>query len=129
MPDFVSALKQCKDLFSMTGVTCESINQAKESLNVKFSAEYEAYLLALGVASANGHEFTGLCTSPRLNVVDVTRAEREYNPNVPMDLYVVEQANIDGIVLWQSGTGQIFQTYADRPPILLCDSLCELLEL
>jgi hypothetical protein len=45
-----------------------------------------------------------------------------------MNLYVVEQANIDGIVIWQSETGEVFQTMPNALPIKISDSLLEYLE-
>lgn len=35
------------------------------------------------------------------------------NPEIPGDLYVVEELQIDGIVIWQSETGMVFQTVMD----------------
>lgn len=118
-----SAFRMCQP------VSKQNICEAESVLGLHFSDEYRYYLLAFGVASANGHEFTGICNSPRLNVVDVTLEERKYNPDVPPDYYVVEQANIDGIILWQSQSGKIYQTYPNQPPVPLCNSLCELLEM
>ncbi len=129
MDNFVLAMKHRDDLFFLKGASEEQVKSAEIKLGLGFSDEYRSYLLAFGVASANGHEFTGICGSPRLNVVDVTLEERRYNPNVPPDLYVVEEANIDGIVLWQSQAGKIYQTRPNQPPVPLCDSLSELLEM
>ena len=86
---------------------------------LKFSDEYRKYLARYGVASANGHEFTGICASSRLNVVDVTISERINNPNIQMDYYVVEQANIDRIVIWQSQTGEIYQSAPKMKTIMV----------
>ena len=129
MDNFVLAMKHRDDLFFLKGASEEQIESAEMKLELKFSDEYRFYLLAFGVASANGHDFTGICNSPRLNVVDVTLEERKYNPDVPPDYYVVEQANIDGIILWQSQSGKIYQTYPNQPPVQLCNSLFELLEM
>ena len=49
----------------------------------------------------------------QLNIVGATRRSREMNPGIPGDLYVVEKLQIDGIVIWQSGTGMVFQTVMD----------------
>lgn len=69
--EFVQALESSADLYRLTGVSVERIKLAEELLNVEFTNEYKEYLSAFGVASANAHEFTGICQSPRLNVVDV----------------------------------------------------------
>lgn len=101
------------------------IIDTETTLGVMFTEEYREYILVFGVASANGHELTGLCRSPRLNVVEVTMAERKNNANVPNDWYVVEQANIDDIVIWQASSGEIYQTAPGVQSCKLCDSLSE----
>ena len=40
----------------------------------------------------------------------MTIEERRANGTIPPGWYVVEQANIDGIVIWQSADGLIYQT-------------------
>jgi len=129
MSDMVKKLQAKPNFYALDGVSGEQIEQAERALSLKFVDEYREYLAAFGVASACGHELTGICASPRLNVVDVTISERISNPTVPADWYVVEQANIDGIVIWQSCSGEVWQTMSNVPPVKLCESLCEYLKL
>ena len=82
----------------------------------------------IGNMSLPGHELTGVCGSKRLNVVPVTLEERS-NTTVPLDWYVLEQANIDGIVLWQDKSGAVYQTAPHIKPRKLCGSLAEYIEL
>lgn len=107
----------------------EQIAEAQKTLGLEFSCEYNEYLSELGIATFDGHELTGICSSKRLSVVDVTISEREKNPNTPADWYVIEQANIDGIVIWQSGAGEIYQTMPGASPMKLCNSLSEYIDL
>ena len=129
MLDFTKKLRELPDFISLSGATMKQIDNSEKKLNVKFSNEYRTYLFEFGVASADGHEFTGICTSSRLNVIDVTLVERNRNPKISNDYYVVEQTNFDGIVVWQSNTGEVFQTSPNMQIMKLCDSLCEYLEL
>lgn len=76
----------------------------------------------------DGNELTGVCGSKQLNVVPVTLEERS-NTTVPLDWYVLEQANIDGIVLWQDKSGAVYQTAPHIKPRKLCGSLAEYIEL
>lgn len=94
----------------MTPAKDEEIKRAEDELQLKFSNEYGEYLLNYGVATFQGHELTGLTKSSRLNVIAVTRKEREKTPFVPNSCYVVEDTNIDGIVIWQMSSGEVFQT-------------------
>lgn len=53
-----------------------AIIEAEAKLGLSFSKEYRSYLESCSFASVNGHELTGICKSPRLDVVGATRAER-----------------------------------------------------
>ena len=129
MFDIIKKLRTEPELCAMSGASGEQIEQAERALSLRFAVEYREYLSEFGVASACGHELTGICASPRLNVVDVTISERLSNQTIPSDWYVVEQANIDGIIVWQSGIGEVYQTTPNASPVFLCKSLFEYLEL
>ena len=43
--------------------------------------------------------------------------------------YVLEQANIDGIVLWQDKEGNVYQTMPSSVPKKICGSLAEYIAL
>lgn len=119
-------LLQSKALFrSFKGASNEDIKKAEESLNVSFSKEYKLYLSKCGFATYEGHELTGICKAKRLNVVDVTINERKLSPDIQENWYVIEQLNIDGIVIWQSETGEIYQTSPEKKPLKIYDSLAE----
>ena len=110
---------------SFKGASNEEIKKAEESLRVSFSKEYKLYLSKCGFATYEGHELTGICKAKRLNVVDVTINERTISQNIPENWYVIEQLNIDGIVIWQSETGEIYQTSPEKKPLKIYDSLAE----
>lgn len=129
MTEIVSKLQSMRSFRMGAAASMKAITAAEESLGLLFSDEYRDYISAFGAASVYGHELTGICTSRRLHVVDVTIAEREYNPSVPNDLYVIEQAHIDGIVVWQSSDGTVYQSMPNEVPVKLCDSLCEYVDL
>lgn len=129
MNEFIKKIKTKPYFISGNGAENFQIVEAENLLNLKFSDEYKHHLLSMGVASADGHEFTGITSIERLNVVNVTSEERKNNPHVPNNLYVIEQANIDGIVIWQSETGEVYQTSPGSKPIRLCCSLCEYIDL
>ena len=129
MVDIANKLRALPAFCSLTGISAEQIIDAEKALALRFADDYREYLLAFGIASSDGHEFTGICNSKRLNVVDVTLAEKNINPGIPQDWYVLEEANIDGIVIWQNSTGEIFQTQLGRKAVKLADSICDYLYL
>ncbi|MGN0471130.1 MAG: SMI1/KNR4 family protein [Acutalibacteraceae bacterium] len=117
------------DLLAGHGVDNTAIDNAEKSLSLSFSIEYRSYLEIYGIVAVNGHELTGISNSKRTNVVNVTLEERCRNDNIQNDWYVVEQANIDGIVIWQTETGFIYQTSPNLMPKKICNSLAEYIEL
>ena len=105
------------------------IRAAEQKLNLSFAEDYRDYVSAYGAASFCGHELTGVCNSKRLNVTDVTAEERQYQPNLPADWYVIEEAGIDGIVIWQSESGEVYQSWPDEHWIKVGNSITEYLSL
>lgn len=125
----ISKLIQEQPAFHTRGaVSDEDIKTAENTLGLQFAQDYREYVAAFGAASFAGHELTGVCGSKRLNVVSVTFEERN-NTAVPSDWYVLEQANIDGIVLWQDRSGAVYQTAPHIKPRKFCGSLVEYIEL
>lgn len=128
MKDILNILKNKSEFYAKGNVSEENITKAETVLNVKFASDYRMIIKEYGIVIFSGHELTGICNSKRLNVVDVTKEERKYN-KVPDDWYVIEQANIDGIVLWQDTSGSIFQTMPNTKPVKISDSLLEYIDL
>lgn len=124
MADIVKLIQAQQDFYAMQGASEEDIRTAEDTLQLKLAPDYRKYVAAFGVASFAGHELTGVCKSKRLNVVAVTQEERAYT-DVPADWYVLEQANIDGIVLWQAANGAVYQTAPNRKAMKICGSLAE----
>lgn len=125
MKSFVTLLQSAKDFRFVGGVSRNAVEQAENVLGVRFSNEYSDYLRACGAALIRGHEFTGICESARLNVVSVTQDERSRNDSIPKDWYVIEQGNINGIVLWQTGNGEVYQTAPNCTPMRISPSLAK----
>ena len=128
MKTVIDIIAEKENVFSMKGVSDELINQAEQELGLIFNEEYKSYLSVYGLVSYGSHELTGICPFPRLNVVSVTIDERESNPLTPKDYYVIEQLNIDGMVIWQSSEGKIYQTIPNSEPVKIADSLSEYIQ-
>lgn len=113
-------------VFKSSGVSEDRIAEAETDLCLHFSPEYRDYLSNFGRVVLEGHELTGISESKRLSVVNATLAYRENN-TVPDDFYVVEEAGIDGIVIWQNSNGDIFATQHGLGIAKLNNSLLEYL--
>ena len=128
MADIVKLIQKQPDLYTLQGASEADIRAAETMLQLQFAADYRQYVSVFGVASFGGHELTGVCKSKRLSVVSATQEERACNP-VPDDWYVVEQANIDGIVIWQDARGSVYQTGPGVKQKRLCKSLVEYIDM
>lgn len=128
MKNITQLIPEKKNFRKRQGVTENQIKKSETLLNLEFSDEYKEYLSAFGAASIYGHEFTGICDTERLNVVTVTNEEKGFNPFVPQEFYVVEQLNIDGIVIWQSKEGALYQSIPNGAFEKICESLVEYIE-
>lgn len=107
--DIVAFIKSFPDYIGANGKSESEIKECEDKLNAIFAPDYRKYLEETGVACFDGKELTGICSSKRLNVVDVTLEARAKASSFFNDLYVVEQTNINGIVIWQDKEGKIYQ--------------------
>ena len=101
------------------------IESAELRLNLKFAEDYKKYLSKYGVVSAHGIELTGLTLSKRLNVVEITKREREMINGFPSDAYVIEDLAIEGIVIIQKQDGKIYSVDMTGKMEYICNSLQE----
>lgn len=127
MKDILNLIKNKSKFYSIGNISEENIKEAELILNIRFASDYRMIIKEYGAVTFSGHELTGICNSKRLNVVDVTKEERKYN-KVPEDWYVIEQANIDDILIWQDTNGAVYQTMPNKKPIKLCNSLLEYID-
>ena len=101
----------------------KSIVTAENALGLQFSKEYRKYLLDYGSVAFFGHDLTGISSFPGIDVVAVTKEAREDNPQIPKGFYAIEEAHIDGIIVWQDSSGKIYQTVPESAPVKIADSL------
>lgn len=117
------AFQKKDDLLTGKGTAEKNILEAERKLGLSFAVDYREYLKKYTLAMYDGHELTGLGNSERTNVVSVTNQQKQVHSDIPEDWYVLEEANIDGIIIWQDFGGNI---YINKK--LLCSSLAEYIE-
>lgn len=127
MGKIISAIKKLENLRHLEPATNEQIDIAQNQLGLNFSEEFKQYIQKYGVISAKGIELTGITASPRLSVVEVTKSERELN-KIPNDLYVIENIAIEGILLLQNSSGEIYEFSQNAKINKRYNSICEYLE-
>jgi len=123
MNNVIDYLKNKGDLLTGKAVSEEEICEIEEQLGVRFANDYRIIVNKYGFVCVAGHEITGITSAKRLNVYEVTTKERTNVSYDLQDLYVIEQTHIDGIVIWQSSSGAIYQTVGDSKPEKIADSI------
>ena len=118
-------LKSMPDYIGSDGRTCDQIKEAERSVGIVFSEDYRNYLEEIGLACYDGHELTGITEDARLDVVAITKEKREQTGPEAAQWYVIEEACIDGIVIWQSSGGEVYQTEPGLESKKIADSLSD----
>ena len=121
--DYLEEILQGNLLKNAKGASNEEISMLEKKMGLTFADDYRQFLLKIGACIFNGHEIAGISGFPDLNVETVTSKARLQAPAIPSDLYAIENAHIDGIIIWQDEKGVIYQTAPHREPVQICNSL------
>lgn len=125
MSKILDVINVLPELLATGAADSTSINNAEKELGLKFATEYREYLEAFGSVLADDVEITGIAKSKNRNVVTVTKREWELNPQVEHNMYVVENLAIDGIIIWQDETGNIYESMPNKVVKKVADSLAD----
>ncbi len=125
MDNVVDFLQSKGNLLTGKPVDEVEIEKIEERLGVRFADEYKKIISTYGFVCVDGHEITGITDAKRLNVYEVTMKERESMTCDMPGLYVIEQTHIDDIVIWQSGSGKIYQTISGLKPEKIADNIID----
>lgn len=110
-----SLFSEVPDIIVGKGASLDDIEQAEELLGTKFSCDYREYLKKYGAVVFDGHELTGISKAKQLDVASVTQEQRKYyTAENAKNMYVVENLNIDGVIIWQSSDGAIYETQGNK---------------
>jgi len=125
MKNIIDVVNGLSDLIALKPATEKQISDAENQLGLKFANEYKEYLAKFGAIMADGIELSGIAKSEHRNVVFLTQQEWGLNPTVPHNMYVVENLGIDGMIIWQSEKGEIYQSTPNTEPAKISNSLAE----
>lgn len=123
--DIIQALRGKENLLNGDGVEESAVVAAERELDLKFAADYRAYLLEMTIAAYDGHELTGLSKAVRTNVVAVTEQKWSECSKIPKSWYVIEDTNIDQIVIWQSQDGKVYEIVGVSEPVCVAGNMVE----
>ncbi len=114
MPNFYSERETSEDWVTL----------AEKTLGVKFARDFKECIYAFGAISLDGHDFTGCSADDNLDIVKVTQKNRKKRGD-DNNLYVIEEAHIDGIVIWQDSKGIVYSTTPNSKPKKIANSLLD----
>lgn len=121
--DIIKVIKNLPNLLSLKPATKSQIEDAENKLELKFSNEYRIYIETFGSIIANGIELSGIANAKHRNVIFLTQQGKKLNPQIPKNLYVIEDTRVDGIIIWQDSKGFIYQSYPNNKPKQIYNSL------
>lgn len=127
MSQIIDVINELPELMSIGAADKVQIEIAEKELGIKFAEEYKEYLQEFGAILADDIELTGISKSKNRDVIYVTKREWELNCKVSHSMYVIENISIDGIIIWQDGSGKIYESTPKNDVKLIADSLVEYL--
>lgn len=125
MKDIIQTISNLEDMRFIKPTPIEQIIKAEKELSINFADDYTKYVKKYGAISAKGVKLTGITNYERLNVVSVTKRERNINPNIPANMYVIENITINGIIALQDETGKVYTVTPNKNPKLSYNFLSE----
>ena len=123
MYNVIEFLQSKGELLTGKVVSKEDVEKIEEQLGVSFANDYKKIVRTYGFVCVDGHEITGITNAKRLNVYEVTIKERNNVACDMSEMYVIEQTHIDDIVIWQSASGEVFQTNGNHESVKIADSI------
>lgn len=126
MSSIINTIESFKRKRFTGGVSSELIADAEIALNLKIASEYKEVLEKYGSLCVKGEEFLGI-DSDNYDIVKATKEARTTDENLPKDVYVIENTAIDGILIVQNSSGNLFSYQPNKDLQTLTKSLDEYL--
>jgi hypothetical protein len=107
MSNILSTIESFKRKKSTGGIEKSIISKAEKELAVTFASDYKLLLSNYGFLYVKGEEFLGIDIAS-YDVVKATKEARQNFNDFPAGMYVVENFAIDGILLLQKASGEVY---------------------
>ena len=128
MSKIINVINGLENLLPLKPALIEDVENIEIELALPLAEEYKEYLLKYGAIMADDVELTGVAKSKNRDVVQVTQREWVANNKIKHNLYVVENVGIEGIIIWQDGSGKIYESSPNNGAKQIANSLAEYLE-
>lgn len=107
MNNIITTIESFKRKMFTGSVSSELIVNAENELGISIAPEYKEVLKKYGSLCVKGEEFLGI-DCDNYDVVKATNEARKNDKNFPLDMYVIENTAIDGILIVQNFTSELF---------------------
>lgn len=128
MSKIIDAIEKLEKILPLKPATEEDVKNVETALELSLANDYKEYVCTYGAILADKVELTGIAKSKNRNVVQVTKKEWELNDKIEHNLYVIENIGIDGLIIWQDGSGKIYESRPNHRATKIANSLAEYLE-
>lgn len=123
MSEILATIQKLPGMEYLSPASADEIQNAEETLNLRFAEEYKEYLSVFGAVCSDIIAISGICEDKDYAVVELTKKLRSIQPNIPLGFYAIEDVGIDGLVIWQDQTGAVYQSVPNYEPVRIFDSL------
>ena len=107
MNNIIATIESFKRKMFTGSISLELIANAENELGTSIAPEYKEVLKQYGSLCVKGEEFLGI-DCDNYDLVKATKEARKNDKNFPLDMYVLENTAIDGILILQNYTGELF---------------------
>lgn len=125
MSKIIDVINNLENLLSLKPASTDDVGNIEIELALPLAEEYKEYLLEFGAILADDIELTGVAKSKNRDVVQVTKKEWAANDKIKHNLYVVENVGIEGIVIWQDGSGTVYESRPNHEARKIANSLSD----
>ena len=126
MNNIIKTIESCKRKRFTGSISTDLIHNAENELGLKLSKEYKDVLQKYGSLCIKGEEFLGI-DNDNYDIVKATKDARINDSNFPLDAYVIENTAIEGILIIQKDTCELFTYQPNGQLQPLSDTLEEYL--
>ena len=107
MNNIITTIESFKRKLFTGSVSSELIVNAENELGISIAPEYKEVSKKYGSLCVKGEEFLGI-DCDNYDLVKATNEARKNDKNFPLDMYVIENTAIDGILIVQNFTSELF---------------------
>ena len=123
MDNIINFITNTKGITTSTPVLPELIVESQKLLRVRFSEDYKEMLLNFGALMYHGNTILGLNPEHKYDCVSVTIDMKEFDEDIPANMYVIMMADIDSLLFLQDECGNVYKHFPMQGFQLIANNL------